>query len=111
MPAPVAESTAAMTNKKIRERKMIRSLQRAAIALFLSTAAAAAGAQAPAPAAAAPANTVTVRGDQPGPTYDRAMFTQFAEHLGHGIYGGLWVGPDSKIPNSRGFRNDVVAAL
>ena len=90
---------------------MIRSLQRAAIALFLSAAAAAAGAQAPAPAAAAPANTVTVRGDQPGPTYDRAMFTQFAEHLGHGIYGGLWVGPDSKIPNSRGFRNDVVAAL
>src|SRR5262249_34006879 len=25
--------------------------------------------------------------------------------------GGLWVGPDSKIPNVRGFRSDVVGAL
>ena len=91
---------------------MIRRLQRAAMALFLSTAAAAAGAQAPATApAAVPANTITVRGDQPGPVYDKLMFTQFAEHLGHGIYEGLWVGPNSKIPNTRGFRNDVVAAL
>lgn len=55
--------------------------------------------------------TATVRGDTPGPTYDRRIFTQFAEHLGTGIYGGLWVGPDSKIPNTRGFRNDVVGAL
>ena len=55
--------------------------------------------------------TATVRADQPGPTYDRRIFTQFAEHLGNGIYGGLWVGPDSSIPNTRGFRNDVVAAL
>ena len=53
----------------------------------------------------------TVRGDTPGPTYDRRIFTQFAEHLGTGIYGGLWVGPQSKIPNVRGFRSDVVAAL
>ena len=53
----------------------------------------------------------SIRGDKPGPTYDRHVFTQFAEHLGTGIYGGLWVGPNSKIPNTRGFRNDVVAAL
>ena len=52
-----------------------------------------------------------IRGDTPGATYDRHIFTQFAEHLGTGIYGGLWVGPNSKIPNTRGFRNDVVAAL
>ena len=60
----------------------------------------------------APATTrITVRADTPGPTYDRRIFTQFAEHLGNGIYGGLWVGEDSEIPNTRGFRNDVVAAL
>ena len=35
----------------------------------------------------------------------------FAEHLGTGIYEGVWVGPDSTIPNTRGVRNDVVAAL
>lgn len=46
-----------------------------------------------------------------GPVISRQLFGQFAEHLGHGIYGGVWVGPDSPIPNTRGIRNDVVAAL
>jgi alpha-L-arabinofuranosidase len=31
--------------------------------------------------------------------------------LGFGIYGGIWVGPESDIPNTRGIRNDVVEAL
>lgn len=55
--------------------------------------------------------TATVRADTPGPVYDRRIFTQFAEHLGTGIYGGLWVGKNSRIPNTRGFRNDVIGAL
>ena len=46
-----------------------------------------------------------------GAKIDRNIFGQFAEHLGHGIYDGIWVGPDSPIPNTRGIRNDVVAAL
>jgi len=46
-----------------------------------------------------------------GPKIDRNIFGQFAEHLGHGIYEGVWVGPDSTIPNTRGIRKDVVAAL
>ncbi len=46
-----------------------------------------------------------------GPKIDRNIFGQFAEHLGHGIYEGIWVGPDSSIPNTRGIRTDVVAAL
>jgi alpha-N-arabinofuranosidase len=46
-----------------------------------------------------------------GPKIDRNIFGQFAEHLGYGVYEGIWVGPDSKIPNTRGIRNDVVAAL
>lgn len=55
--------------------------------------------------------TATLHADASGPVYDRRIFTQFAEHLGNGIYGGLWVGKNSRIPNTRGFRNDVVAAL
>jgi alpha-N-arabinofuranosidase len=46
-----------------------------------------------------------------GAQISRQLFGQFAEHLGRGIYEGLWVGPDSPIPNTRGIRNDVVAAL
>lgn len=46
-----------------------------------------------------------------GPKIDRNLFGQFAEHLGYGVYEGIWVGPDSKIPNTRGIRNDVVDAL
>jgi alpha-N-arabinofuranosidase len=61
------------------------------------------------------AATVEVKGalhaDQPGAPISRYIFGQFAEHLGFGIYGGIWVGEDSKIPNTNGYRNDVVAAL
>ncbi|WP_276205508.1 alpha-N-arabinofuranosidase [Sphingomonas montana] len=62
-------------------------------------------------ASAAPAATMTIHADQPGARLNRQLFGQFAEHLGTGIYGGLWVGERSKIPNTRGFRNDVVGAL
>jgi len=46
-----------------------------------------------------------------GAKIDRNIFGQFSEHLGHGVYEGIWVGADSAIPNTRGIRNDVVAAL
>lgn len=55
--------------------------------------------------------SVTIRADQPGPKIERNIYGQFAEHLGRGIYEGVWVGEDSSIPNTRGYRNDVVAAL
>src|ERR1035441_6831832 len=48
---------------------------------------------------------------KPGAKIDSNIFGQVAERLGHGIYEGIWVGPDSTIPNTRGIRNDVVAAL
>jgi len=54
---------------------------------------------------------VTVSADKPGAVICPEIYGQFAEHLGHGIYGGIWVGEDSKIPNVRGIRSDVVAAL
>ncbi|HEU0066069.1 MAG TPA: alpha-L-arabinofuranosidase C-terminal domain-containing protein [Sphingomonas sp.] len=54
---------------------------------------------------------VTVHGDRPAPKFDRRLFGQFAEHLGTGIYGGIWVGPGSRIPNVQGYRRDVLDAL
>jgi alpha-N-arabinofuranosidase len=55
--------------------------------------------------------TLTIRLDQPGPVINRNIYGQFAEHLGRLIYEGIWVGEDSPIPNTRGLRNDVLAAL
>ncbi|MFN8488479.1 MAG: alpha-N-arabinofuranosidase [Caldilineaceae bacterium] len=42
---------------------------------------------------------------------DRNIYGHFSEHLGRCIYEGYWVGEDSPIPNVRGIRTDVVAAL
>jgi alpha-N-arabinofuranosidase len=65
---------------------------------------------APAQSVAAPVQ-LKVQANSSGPKIDRNIFGQFAEHLGTGIYGGIWVGPDSSIPNVRGIRTDVVQAL
>ena len=55
--------------------------------------------------------SVEIHTDRPGATINKNIYGQFAEHLGRGIYEGIWVGPESSIPNTRGFRNDVIAAL
>src|SRR5438270_9482828 len=83
-------------------------MKHAALALGLSAlllAAAPAAAQTNAPVAA------TIDPTKAGPKIRRGIFGEFAEHLGTGIYGGIWVGPNSPIPNVRGIRSDVVAAL
>ncbi len=54
---------------------------------------------------------LSIDASNPGPKINRNIFGQFAENLGHGLYEGIWVGPDSPIPNTRGIRNDVVSAL
>jgi alpha-L-arabinofuranosidase len=54
---------------------------------------------------------LSIEASRAGAKIDRNLFGQFAENLGHGLYEGIWVGPDSPIPNTRGIRNDVVAAL
>jgi len=64
-----------------------------------------------APLMAAENAHLSVDASKPGVKIDRNLFGQFAENLGHGLYEGIWVGPDSPIPNTRGIRNDVVAAL
>jgi alpha-L-arabinofuranosidase len=55
--------------------------------------------------------SVTIDATHPGAVINKDVYGQFAEHLGSGIYGGLWVGTQSSIPNTRGWRNDVVGAL
>ncbi|MBQ5973263.1 MAG: alpha-N-arabinofuranosidase, partial [Oscillospiraceae bacterium] len=39
------------------------------------------------------------------------IYGHFTEHIGGVFYGGMWVGPDSDVPNVKGFRRDVVEAF
>ena len=62
--------------------------------------------------AAAPAvNRLVIHADQGQTTINRNIYGHFSEHLGRCVYEGYWVGGDSPIPNVRGIRQDVVAAL
>lgn len=56
-------------------------------------------------------NQLVIVANNPGVTISKDIYGHFAEHLGTCIYGGLWVGKDSKIPNTDGIRNDVLFAL
>jgi alpha-N-arabinofuranosidase len=80
---------------------MIKTILGAALALGLAT---------PALGQTAVAN-INIDTSKTGAEIDRHIYGQFAEHLGRGIYEGIWVGQDSKIPNIRGYRKDVVEAL
>lgn len=42
---------------------------------------------------------------------NRELYGHLLEHVGSVVYEGVWVGKDSPIPNTNGFRNDVVEAL
>ena len=48
---------------------------------------------------------------KPGSYINPDIYGHFSEHLGRGIYEGLYVGEDSPIPNTDGIRNDVLEAL
>ncbi len=39
------------------------------------------------------------------------LYGHFTEHIGGVIYDGIWVGPDSAVPNIRGFRRELVEKL
>lgn len=56
-------------------------------------------------------NKLIVNADQGNVTISKHIYGHFAEHLGRNIYGGIWVGPDSEIPNEDGYRLDVMNAL
>ena len=53
----------------------------------------------------------TIHADQGKQKIYKEVYGQFAEHLGSCIYGGLWVGEQSQIPNVNGYRKDVFEAL
>lgn len=55
--------------------------------------------------------TITIHADQGKTLINKEIYGQFAEHLGTCIYGGIWVGENSTIPNTKGYRNDVLKAL
>jgi len=61
--------------------------------------------------AAAPVNQLTIVANHQGPVISKDIYGHFSEHLGTCIYGGIWVGKDSKIPNTYGIRLDVLSAL
>ena len=56
-------------------------------------------------------NVITIDIENASQTIPKEIYGQFSEHLGTCIYGGLWVGPDSDIPNKDGYRTDVLQAL
>lgn len=56
-------------------------------------------------------NTITIGKRRNAPIISRYIYSHFSEHLGHCIYGGIFVGKDSKIPNVNGIRTDVVEAM
>jgi len=56
-------------------------------------------------------NHLIINADLGEHTISRHIYGHFAEHLGRCIYGGIWVGEDSCIPNVRGIRSDIVDAL
>ena len=55
--------------------------------------------------------TITVQADKGTDIIPKEIYGQFAEHLGSCIYGGIWVGENSDIPNIKGYRTDVFNAL
>lgn len=57
-------------------------------------------------------NNLVFNVDNAKTTISRQIYGHFAEHLGHCVYGGFYVGEgNTKIPNSNGVRNDVIDAL
>ncbi|MFI5186853.1 MAG: alpha-N-arabinofuranosidase [Chitinophagales bacterium] len=57
-------------------------------------------------------NNIVLHADNAKDTISKNIYGHFAEHLGHGIYGGFYVGDSSKkIANKDGVRLDVIEAL
>ncbi|OFY42942.1 MAG: alpha-N-arabinofuranosidase [Bacteroidetes bacterium RBG_13_44_24] len=56
-------------------------------------------------------NQLVIVANHQGPVISKDVYGHFSEHLGTCIYGGIWVGRESSIPNTDGIRNDVLSAL
>ncbi|MBO2517976.1 MAG: alpha-N-arabinofuranosidase, partial [Clostridiales bacterium] len=55
--------------------------------------------------------TISINREKSAGSISRYIYGHFAEHLGRCIYGGIFVGKDSPIPNVNGIRTDVVEAM
>ena len=55
--------------------------------------------------------SLTIHVNEGKHTINKHIYGHFSEHLGRCIYGGIWVGEDSEIPNIQGYRKDVFNAL
>ncbi|MGI6704992.1 MAG: alpha-N-arabinofuranosidase [Clostridia bacterium] len=56
-------------------------------------------------------NKLTVKLNRKKHVINKNIYGHFSEHLGRCIYEGIWVGEDSPIPNTEGYRTDVLNAL
>src|SRR5436190_2100694 len=57
-------------------------------------------------------NNIVLQPSKAKDTINKNIYGHFAEHLGRGVYGGIYVGEGNKtIPNKNGIRLDVVEAL
>ena len=56
-------------------------------------------------------NQIIINTDLGKDTISRHIYGHFAEHLGRCVYDGFYVGDTSSIPNIKGMRSDIVAAL
>ena len=63
--------------------------------------------------AASAQSTIQISGgnNAANPVINKNIYGHFAEHLGHCIYDGFYVGDTSSIPNTNGVRNDIIDAL
>jgi|GEM_PF-6651707 len=52
--------------------------------------------------------TINVKTDQVIGTINPDIYGHFTKHIGGVIYDGIWVGPDSKVPNINGIRKELV---
>lgn len=56
--------------------------------------------------------TISLHANEAELTINKNIYGHFAEHLGHCVYDGFYVGEgNTKIPNTEGVRNDIIAAL
>lgn len=56
-------------------------------------------------------NSIALQPAMAKDTISKNIYGHFAEHLGHCVYDGLYVGDNKKIPNKNGIRTDIVDAL
>ncbi len=56
-------------------------------------------------------NSLTLNINQAQHTINRALYGALFENWGRDVYGGLYVGESSSVPNTNGMRNDVVQAF